>query len=120
MGRVLLAGLPDGDLDAYLTKVRLEPLTPHTVSSVAALRSELARVRARGWALVDQELEEGLRAVAAPIRDGNGRTIAAINISAHAGRTPVESMRRDFVPPLLATAARIEADMPARATSKAP
>jgi len=98
MGRVLLAGLPDGDLDAYLAKVRLEPLTPHTVSSVAALRSELAR------------------AVAAPIRDGNGRTIAAINISAHAGRTPVESMRRDFVPPLLATAARIDADMPARMT----
>jgi IclR family transcriptional regulator, pca regulon regulatory protein len=114
MGRVLLAGLPEDELDAYLTKVQLEPRTPHTVGSVTALRAEVARVRAQGWALVDQELEEGLRAVAAPIRDHSGRTIAAVNVSAHAGRTPVASMRRMFVPPLLAAAARIEADLPAR------
>jgi IclR family transcriptional regulator, pca regulon regulatory protein len=114
MGRVLLAGLPDGELEAYLAKVRLDRLTPRTVGSLAALRSELTRVRAQGWAIVDQELEEGLRAVAAPIRDRTGRTVAAINVSAHASRTPVESVRRNLLPPLLATAARIEADLPTR------
>ncbi len=114
MGRVLLAGLPDEDLDAYLDGVRLERLTPRTVGSVAALRAELARVRAQGWAIVDQELEEGLRAVAAPIRDRGCRTVAAVNVSAHASRTPVESVRRRLLPPLLATAARIEADLPLR------
>src|SRR5205807_4012892 len=57
MGRVLLAGLPGQDLETYLTKVDLRRLTPRTVGSVTALRAELARVRAQGWALVDQELE---------------------------------------------------------------
>jgi IclR family transcriptional regulator, pca regulon regulatory protein len=113
MGRVLLAGLPDTALDDYLATVRLQRLAPRTVSSVAALRSELARVRAQGWALVDQELEEGLRAVAAPIRDRSGRTIASVNVSSHASRTSLETMRRKLVPPLLATAARIAADLPA-------
>jgi IclR family pca regulon transcriptional regulator len=114
MGRVLLAGLPDDELDSYLAKVRIEPLTPRTVSSAAALRTELTRVRAQGWALVDQELEEGLRSVAAPIRDRSGRTIAAINVSVAAARAALDSIRRTLVPPLVATAARIEADLPAR------
>jgi IclR family pca regulon transcriptional regulator len=113
MGRVLLAGLPDEELSDYLTSVTLEQLTSRTVSSVDALRTELARVRAQGWALVDQELEEGLRAVAAPIRDRAGRTIAAVNVSSHASRTSLEVMRRKLVPPLLAAAARIAADLPA-------
>jgi len=114
MGRVLLAGLPEEDLDGYLDGVRLDRLTPRTVSTVAGLRAELARVRAQGWAIVDQELEEGLRAVAAPIRDRTGRTVAAVNVSAHASRTPLDLVRRKLLPPLLATAARIEADLPAR------
>jgi len=112
MGRVQLAGLPEPELDDYLAAVRLERLTPRTVSSVAALRGELAKARTQGWALVNQELEEGLRAVAAPIRDRDGRVVAAVNISAHASRTSLEAMRRDLLPPLLRTAARIEADLP--------
>jgi len=114
MGRVLLAGLPDDELDAYLARVRLERLTPRTVSSVAALRGELARVRGQGWALVNQELEEGLRAVAAPIRDRAGRVVAAVNVSAHASRTSLEAMRRDVLPPLLKAAARIETELALR------
>ena len=113
MGRVLLAGLPDDELEAYLKDIRLERLTARTVSSAAALRAELQRVRAQGWAMVDQELEEGLRAVAAPIRDRAGRVVAAVNVSAHASRTTLERMRRDLVPPLVAAAARISADLPA-------
>jgi len=111
MGRVLLAHLPDDDLESYLEKVHLDHLTNRTVTSRSALKAELSRVRAQGWALVDQELEEGLRAVAAPIRDRAGRVVAAINVSAHASRTSLESMRRTLVPPLVAAAARISADL---------
>jgi IclR family pca regulon transcriptional regulator len=118
MGRVLLAGLPDDELSAYLDAVSFDRLTGRTVGGVAALRTELQRVRAQGWSLVDQELEEGLRAVAAPIRDRAGRTVAAINISTAASRTTLEAIRRDLVPPLLATAARISADLPATARSE--
>jgi IclR family pca regulon transcriptional regulator len=110
MGRVLLAGLPENELETYTSNVLLETLTPRTVPSVAALRGELTKVRAQGYALVNQELEDGLRAIAAPIRDRTGRVIAAVNVSAHASRTSLEVMRRDLLPPLLKTAARIEAD----------
>ena len=78
MGRVLLAGLPADALDAYLAAVPLRPLSPRTVTSADALRRELAKVRRQGWALVDQELEQGLRSVAAPIRDRGGETVAAM------------------------------------------
>src|SRR5262245_14424765 len=69
MGRVQLAALPGAELDAYLDRVELRPLTANTLIDPAKLRAELDRIRQQGWALVDQELEEGLRSVAAPIRD---------------------------------------------------
>jgi IclR family pca regulon transcriptional regulator len=112
MGRVLLAGLEPADLDAYLETVRLSKLTTRTVASVSGLRTELSKVRSQGYAVVDQELEEGLRSVAAPIRDRSGRVVAAINVSTHAARSSLESVRRTLVPPLLAAAARISADLP--------
>jgi IclR family pca regulon transcriptional regulator len=112
MGRVLLAGMPAEELEEYLAGVVLEPLTARTVTSVEALRAEVAKVRSQGWALVNQELEEGLRALAAPVRDRTGRVVAAVNVSAHASRTSLEAMRRDLLPSLLKTAARIEADIP--------
>jgi IclR family pca regulon transcriptional regulator len=118
MGRVLLAGLPDDDLATYLSSVSLAPLTSRTVTTAEALRTELTRVRSQGWALVNQELEEGLRAVAAPIHDRTGRVVAALNISAHASRTSLETMRRDLLPPLLKAAARVEADLPAARTRR--
>ncbi len=111
MGRVLLSQLPDDDLEAYLERVELVPLSPRTLTSHDALRAALAKVHSQGWALVDQELEEGLRSIAAPIRDRTGRTVAAVNLSAHASRMSIEQGRRRLVPPLLATAARIEADL---------
>jgi IclR family pca regulon transcriptional regulator len=111
MGRVLLAGLPEDELTAYLERTQLRRLTPKTITSPKALAAELARVRAQGWALVDQELEEGLRAIAAPIRDRSGKVVASANVSAHASRTSPDDIRRDLLPPLLATAARIEADL---------
>ena len=111
MGRVLLAGLAEPELDAYLERAELQRLSPRTVTSTSTLRTELRRVRDQGWSIVDQELEEGLRAVAAPVRDASAKVVAAINLSAHASRSSLESMRRDLLPPLLATAARIEADV---------
>jgi IclR family pca regulon transcriptional regulator len=111
MGRVLLAGLPDEELEKYLDRVRIIPFTLRTLSTVKALRSELLKVRTHGYSIVDQELEEGLRSLAAPIRDRSGRVVAAMNISVHASRNSVESMRRDLLPKLLATAAKINADL---------
>jgi IclR family pca regulon transcriptional regulator len=111
MGRVQLAALEDADLDAYLDRVELRPLTANTLTDPAQLRAELGRIRAQGWALVDQELEEGLRSVAAPIRDRTGRVVAAVNVSAHASRASKDTVRRVLLPPLLATAERIEADL---------
>ncbi|HEX4811379.1 MAG TPA: IclR family transcriptional regulator C-terminal domain-containing protein [Nonomuraea sp.] len=113
MGRVLLAALPAGDLEAYLEGTALRRLTSRTIVLPSALRAELERVRARGWAMVDQELEEGLRSIAAPVRDRSGRTVAAVNVSTHASRTTPQHMERDLLPPLLSTAAGIEADLTA-------
>ncbi|MFD9121089.1 IclR family transcriptional regulator domain-containing protein [Streptomyces bottropensis] len=111
VGRVLLAHLPDEETDARLARVDLRPLTRRTLTSADRLRTELRRVRRQGYAVVDQELEEGLRSVAAPVRDRHGEVVAGVNIPVHAGRTSVESVRRDLLPHLLATAARIEADL---------
>jgi len=111
MGRVLLAAQPDDWLEHHLTATSLRSLTDHTITNPAALRAELRKIRTRGWALVDQELEEGLRSLAAPIRDADGRVIAAVNVSTHAGRRTLDSIVEDLLQPLLATAARIERDL---------
>ena len=110
MGRVLLAALAEPALDAYLGRVRPARLTSRTVPTAEALRAELDRVRAQGYALVDQELEEGLRALAAPIRDRSG-VAGAVNVSAHAARLTLDQMRRRLLPRLLATTAAIDADL---------
>ena len=111
MGRVLLAALPEAELQAYLARAELRPLTSRTITDPAALTAELATIRAQGWALVDQELEEGLRSVAAPVRGRDGAVVAAVNVSAHASRASREAVRKTLLPPLLATAQRIEADL---------
>jgi IclR family transcriptional regulator, pca regulon regulatory protein len=111
MGRVLLAGLPPAELDAYFARTRLEPVTDRTITSEVGLRRELATLRKQGYAIVDQELEEGLRSVAAPIRSASGRGVAAVNVSTHASRTTLKELRTRMIPPLLATAAKIEADL---------
>ena len=106
MGRVLLAELAREDLDGALPE-RLERHTEHTVTSAADLAVVLKQVRVQGWALVDQELEMGLRSVAAPLRDSSGRAVAAMNVSTQVARTPVDELHERFVPDLLTTAAQI-------------
>jgi len=111
MGRVLLAALPEPELTAYLDRAVIEPLTARAIDNAEDLEEELARVREQGWALVDQELEEGLRSIAVPIHDAGGRTIAAANVSAHASRVSADDIRQTLLPPLLEAARRIEADL---------
>jgi IclR family pca regulon transcriptional regulator len=111
MGRVLLAGQSDEWLSGYLASANLRRLTLYTVTDPDELRAELLQVRTQGWALVDEELEEGLRAIAAPIHDPGGRVIAAVNVSAPTGRCGADTMRSELVPPLLDTARRIEEDL---------
>ena len=107
MGRVLLAGLADDELKSYLATLQAESLTARTVTSADKLRETVSRARADGFALVDQELELGLRSIAAPIRNSRGRTIAALNVSAHASRSTPASLRADVLPHLQAAADQI-------------
>jgi len=111
MGRVLLAWRSPDWLDGYLASAKLRALTPHTIADPKALLAEFASVRERGWALVDQELEEGLRSVAAPIRDTGGQVVAAINVATNASRHRPEELVERIVPELLVTAGLIEKDL---------
>lgn len=106
MGRVLLAHLPQERVEAYLASSELEAWTPRTVTEPDRLRAVLDETRARGWALVDQELEVGLRSVAAPIRRGED-VIAALNVSSAVARVSLDDLRRSILPPLVATAESI-------------
>lgn len=111
MGRVLLAGMPDAALDGVLAASALPALTERTVTDPEVLRRELERVRAQGWALVDGELEPGLRSVAVPLRDRRGDIVAAVNVSTSATRDSVEHVVEGYLPPLRRTAAAIDAEL---------
>lgn len=111
MGRAVLAHVPDVEREAFLATATLAPLTPRTITNTGVLRSVLDEVREQGWALVDQELEEGLRSIAAPLTDRTGRVIGAVNVSAPVRRGSVEEMVAEFLPPLLRAAREIEADV---------
>ena len=111
MGRVLLAQLSPGLLENYLGELELRPLTRQTITSRTRLREEIERARDQGWALVDGELEDGLRSLAVPIRSRNGGVVAAVSVSTAAGSGPAEAMRHTLLPPLLETARLIESDL---------
>ncbi|MFE0176536.1 IclR family transcriptional regulator C-terminal domain-containing protein [Streptomyces sp. NPDC059002] len=111
MGRVLLAGLPARERTRLLTAAPPRALTPHTVTDPGALGRILDRVAADGYATADQELEEGLRSVAVPVRDAEGRVVAALNVAQHAGPGPLRETRDALLPALRETAAAIETDL---------
>lgn len=113
MGRVLLAGLPPAELDKHLTGIDFASLTSRTIDSRSGLEAELDRVREQGWAMVDQELEDGLRSIAAPIRHGTGIVLAAINVSTTASSHTIESIQENLLPPLLIAADNISHDLTA-------
>src|SRR4051794_14380237 len=103
MGRVLLAALPPDELERYLAATKLEAWTERTTTDPERLSAAIDETRQRGWALVDQELEIGLRSVAAPIRRGPD-TIAALNVSSAVSRVSLDDLRRRILPPLVKTA----------------
>jgi len=115
LGRVLLAGQSDAWLDHYLATLELPAITPHTITSTEKLRAELMRSRRQGFALVDQELEDGLRAIAAPIHDEHGNVIAAANLAVHASRWSNDAIRTTLLPRLLQATAAIDHDTNAAA-----
>jgi len=104
MGRVLLANLPPDELETVLPKIEFTRYTDRTVSSVERLRQVLVTVRREGHAIIDQELELGLRSMAVPVRNPAGRVVAAINVGAHGQRVSIQDMRTRFLPYLRAAA----------------
>ena len=107
MGRVLMAGLPDEAACALLDASDRRALTRHTVTDLDALMARVRQVRQQGWCLVDQELEEGLISLAAPITNRAGETVAALNISGQANRSSARVMQAGMLPALLQAARRI-------------
>ncbi|WP_037649720.1 IclR family transcriptional regulator domain-containing protein [Streptomyces flavidovirens] len=114
MGRVLLAGLTRDERPPL--PEALPALTRRTVTSPAELERIVERAAAEGYALVDEELEEGLRSLAVPVRDGYGRVVAAVNVARHAGDGAPDEMREALLPALREAAALIEADLRALGT----
>jgi len=110
-GRVLLAGLPAEEYSRRLAHVRMGALTPRTVTRPADLRTILDQVREEGYALVDEELEAGLRSIAVPVRDREGGLIAAINVTMHSSRRSAAECVRAVLPELRATAVQAETDL---------
>ncbi|MFD5716992.1 IclR family transcriptional regulator C-terminal domain-containing protein [Streptomyces sp. NPDC127036] len=108
LGRVILADLPEGQAPL---PTELDPLTPRTITDPERLGAELDRVREAGYALVEGELEQGLRSIAVPVRDRDGRVVAAVNVAMHSTRRTAESCVRDVLPDLHATATRVEQDL---------
>ena len=107
MGRVLLAALPEDELQRRLAASPIAALTRHTLTDPEAIAGRIAQARRQGWCLVNQELEEGLISIAAPVRDRAGRVLAALNISGQANRTSAKVMQDSLLPPLLDAAARV-------------
>lgn len=114
LGKVLLAALPPGDVERILAEPSRSGITPRRRPDPAERDAELQQVRARGWALTDEDLAPGIRSVAAPLRDGRGRVVAALNVNAHAAETSVARLIDEYLPLLLTTAGEISADFARR------
>jgi IclR family pca regulon transcriptional regulator len=115
LGKVLLAALPSGSVESVLAEPSRSGITARWKPDAAERQAALREVRARGWSLTDEQLALGIRSVAAPLRDGDGRVIAALNVTVHAAETPVSLLTGSYLPQLLATASAISADWAALA-----
>ncbi|CAI0739428.1 p-hydroxybenzoate hydroxylase transcriptional activator [Serratia rubidaea] len=104
MGQVLLSALDEPQLEEYLARVTLEPLTPFTVVSEAQLREQLDRVRRQGYAINDQQLEVGLRSIAVPMHSRKGGVVAAMNVGVNASQISAQALRERVLPLLQRTA----------------
>ena len=111
MGRVLLADLQPDQLDRYFAQVPLEPLTERTVTDPRRLRKIIAKAREQGWTLVDQEVEEGVRSLAVPIRGPGEKAECALTVCSHAFRVSVDRIMEEFLPLVRETSERITAEL---------
>lgn len=111
MGRVLLAGFSEDELNEYLETTPLVQLTPKTITDPLALRESLAQIREQGWAIVDQELEPGLRSLASPVFSPQGKVVAAVNISTQTVVHDIEELHMRFLPALIDTGQQISSDL---------
>jgi IclR family pca regulon transcriptional regulator len=109
-GKVLLAALPPDQVATTLAVPSRSGLPPYIGRSEEQLLHELSQVRARGWALADEELAPGVRSVAVPVRDGTGAVRAAMNVTVHAAETSTETLLGDHLPLLLRTAGEVSAE----------
>jgi IclR family pca regulon transcriptional regulator len=107
MGRVLLAALPDKELDAFIAGAKLQSFTPYTTTDKNQLRVIIQKIRRSGYSLVDQELEIELRSIAVPVHNAGGRVIAAMNVSAQASHTAKKQMLERVLPALRDTAMKM-------------
>lgn len=107
MGRVLLAALPPEEARRILEASPLVARTERTVTDVEALMAELEETRRRGYALIDQEVETGLRSVAVPLKSMRGRTVAALNVGLAATSEPMEDLAGRTLPALLKVQAEL-------------
>jgi IclR family pca regulon transcriptional regulator len=110
LGKVLLAALEPAEVAAVLAEPTRSGLEPRWQPDREEREAELREVRARGWALTDQQLTLGIRSVAAPLRDGAGRVVGALNVNTHAAETTVEHLLGHHLPLLLKAAGEISAD----------
>jgi IclR family pca regulon transcriptional regulator len=110
LGKVLLAALPLAEAERVLAEPSRSGITPRWQPDASERAAALREVRARGWALTDEQLALGIRSVAVPLRDGEGRVIAALNVNSHAAETPLEVLTGEHLPLLLQTAGAISAD----------
>lgn len=108
MGRVLLSNLSPTALHAFMGKARIERFTEYTITDRDALFAEIDKARTRGYSIIDQELELGLRSIAVPLRDRAGRAFAGLNVSTQTARVSRESLVQEFLPMMRETARRIE------------
>ena len=104
IGRVLLANLPAEEMETLLPRIEFSRYTDRTLTSVEQLRRALLSVRRDGYAIVDEELEVGLRSMAVPVQNRTGRVIAAINSGVNGQRVSVQDMQTRFLPYLRAAA----------------
>jgi IclR family pca regulon transcriptional regulator len=112
LGRVMLAHLPQEELDRYLARTKLRPMTENTVVNQKRLRELLAGVRQAGYAINDEELELGLRSIAVPVRGASGTVLAALNVGAQASRVSVKQLEKEFLPVLLRGAQELSILLP--------
>jgi len=111
LGRVQLGFLDNAELWRRLQSLRIEAHTPSTITDVQALVDRVREDHMQGFSIVDEELERGLRAIAVPIVDRSGQSVAALNLSTHSTRTTRNEMREGFLPSLRAIAEQISASV---------